>query len=251
MKISIIVPGRLASVRFPRKLLFPVKGKPLILWTAERIAKEAPDYPLYFAIGEPELGDVLSQAGFNVILTDPDLPSGTDRIAAANKEIKADAVINVQADEPLVSKAHIDQLADLIRAPESDMATLGTIFKSVENFLDPNCVKVIRDIQNSALYFSRAPIPFSRDTGGKVDDAWLKQGFVLHHLGMYAYHASFLQEFGSLKQGRLEQLEKLEQLRAMEHGYNISIGLTDSSSVGIDVPEDAVKFEKVLSEIDK
>ncbi len=248
MNIAIVVPGRLASQRFPKKLLFPVKNKPLILWTAERIAKQAPEYPLYFAIGEKELGDVLTDAGFKVILTDPDLPSGTDRIAAANREIKADGIINVQADEPLVTRAQIEQLAELIRRPESDMATLGTIFRSVEAFRDPNCVKVIRDSQGYALYFSRAPIPYMRETKGEVDEAWLKERHVLHHLGMYAYHAGFLEEFGKLQQGKLEQIEKLEQLRVLERGFSIGVGLSDSISLGVDVREDAAKLEKALDE---
>jgi 3-deoxy-manno-octulosonate cytidylyltransferase (CMP-KDO synthetase) len=165
-ELAIVVPARLASTRFPRKLLHPVGGRPLILWTALRIRAVAPELPLFFAVAEEELADVLGREGFKSVLTDPALPSGTDRIAQANAQIGAKRIINVQADEPMVATSHIASLARRITSGDCDMATLGTPFASAEAFADPNRVKVVRDVTGLALYFSRAPMPHRRDTRG-------------------------------------------------------------------------------------
>jgi len=242
-ELAIIVPARLASTRFPRKLMHSVRGLPLILWTAKRIRAVAPELPLYFAVAEEELVEVLANAGFKSILTDPALPSGTDRLAQANAQIGAKRVINVQADEPLVVASHLVALATRISSGTCDMATLGTPFKSVEDFRDSNRVKVVCAKDGTALYFSRAPIPFNRDSKGVVDAAWLAIQPVLLHLGMYAYTAEFLAAFPSLTPGTLEGIEKLEQLRAMEHGFKIAVDCTLETTVGIDTPEDVPLLE--------
>jgi 3-deoxy-manno-octulosonate cytidylyltransferase (CMP-KDO synthetase) len=244
---AIIVPARLASTRFPRKLMHPVRGQPLILWTAQRIRAVAPGMPLFFAVAEQELVDVLSDAGFESVLTDPALPSGTDRIAQANALIGAKNIINVQADEPLVAASHIKALAQRIASGGCDMATLGTPFTSVEAFNDPNRVKVVRAKDGTALYFSRSPIPYKRDTKGAVDQAWLNAQPVLLHLGMYAYTADFLRVFPTLPVGTLEGIEKLEQLRAMENGYRIAVDCTTETTVGMDVPSDVALLEQRLA----
>jgi 3-deoxy-manno-octulosonate cytidylyltransferase (CMP-KDO synthetase) len=244
--LAIVVPARLASTRFPRKLLHTVHGLPLILWTAKRIRAVAPDYPLWFAVAEEELADVLGKAGCRCVLTDPNLPSGTDRIAQANRQIGAKRVINVQADEPLVAASHIAALAQMITSGKCDMATLGTPFPSVEAYEDPNRVKVIRGADGIALYFSRAQIPYRRDQKGLVDQAFLDSRAVMLHLGMYAYTADFLAKFPTLPQGTLEQIEKLEQLRAMEHGFKIAVDCTLETTVGIDAPADVPLLEARL-----
>ena len=244
--LAIVVPARLASTRFPRKLLHMVGGKPLILWTATRVRAVAPDYPLYFAVAEEELAEVLAKAGFESVLTDPNLPSGTDRIAQANAKIGAKRIINVQADEPMVAKSHIESLARMISSGRCDMATLGTPFRSPEDFADPNRVKVVRAKDGIALYFSRAPIPFRRDTRGAVDAAFLAGQAALLHLGMYAYTADFLRTFPKLPMGTLESIEKLEQLRAMENGMKIAVDVTTVTTVGIDAPADVPLLEKAL-----
>jgi 3-deoxy-manno-octulosonate cytidylyltransferase (CMP-KDO synthetase) len=246
--LAIIVPARLASTRFPRKLMHIVHGQPLILWTAQRVRAVAPELPLYFAVAEAELVEVLGKAGFKSVLTDPALPSGTDRLAQANAEIGARRVINVQADEPMVAASHIAALAKRITSGTCDMATLGTPFTSVEAFMDPNRVKVVRAKDGLALYFSRSPIPFRRDTKGVVDAAWLAAQPVLLHLGMYAYTAEFLRTFPTLPMGTLEAIEKLEQLRAMENGYRIAADCTLETTVGMDVPSDVPILEKRLAE---
>ena len=242
---SIIVPARLASRRLPRKLLHEVRGKPIILWTAERIREVAPEFPLYFAVDDDALERCLTEAGFIAVRTRADHPSGTDRLAEANATIGAPAVINVQGDEPQVTGEQIRALATGL-VEKSSIVTLAVPFVRPQDFANPNQVKVVRDLQGCALYFSRSPMPFSRDTGGQVDVAWLAMNRCYRHLGLYAYKADFLSAFSSLEPGPLEQVEKLEQLRAMEHGYRIYVGITDQATIGIDTPEDIAEFESGL-----
>lgn len=235
MDTAIIVPARLGSQRFPRKLLHVLAGVPLILWTARRIKSEVPEYPLFFAVAEEELGEVLRADGFECILTDPALSSGTDRLAQANEQVGARRVINVQADEPLVRAEQIRQL-DATLTPGLSMATLALPFSSEAEFRDPNRVKVVMGVNGEALYFSRAPIPFARD--GQPWGTYL----AYLHLGLYAYTQDFLRTFCNLPPGRLEQTEKLEQLRALENGHRIGLGLTNIPTIGIDTPADAHHF---------
>ncbi len=242
---SIIVPARLASTRFPSKLLYEVRGKPIILWTAERIRTVAPEFPLYFAVDDDVLERCLSEAGFTAIRTRAEHPSGTDRLAEANATIGAPAVINVQGDEPLVTGEQIRALAAGL-AGNAPIATLAVPFVRPQDFANTNQVKVVRDREGYALYFSRSSMPFARDTSGEVDAAWLAQNHCYRHLGLYAYKADFLSAFSSLEPGLLEQIEKLEQLRAMEHGYRIHVGITDQATIGIDTPEDIAEFEACL-----
>ncbi len=241
-KIAIIVPCRLESTRFPRKLLHLIKGKPLLLWVAERIRREAPEFPLYFAVDDELLAAPLRAAGFEAILTDVQHQSGTDRIAEANRVVKADHVVNVQADEPLVTRAQILALSELIAGPAA-MATLATPFTTAADFTNPNQVKVVfASGGGRALYFSRAPIPYARDRAGQVDDAWVKANPCFKHLGLYAYKADLIERFAKLPPGRHEQIEKLEQLRVIENGYEIVCGVTNDPTIGVDTIEDAVKF---------
>ena len=244
----IVVPARLASARFPGKLLAKVSGTPLILWTAMRIAREAPEFPLWFAVDSEEVGDILEKAGFSIILTSSDLSSGTDRIAAANETIGAKRLINVQADEPLVTRSQILALTEAIEKPEADMSTLATPIVSSDDFKDSNVVKVVRDANGFAMYFSRAPIPYPRDDLEMLEKKTLP---LLRHLGIYGYTAEFLRAFTILPQGDLEKVEKLEQLRALEHGYRIAVGLTDDSSIGVDTPEDLARVAPMLLAADK
>jgi len=242
---SIIVPARLASTRFPQKLLHEVRGKPIIVWTAERIRTVAPEFPLYFAVDDAALANCLESAGFNAVMTRPDHPSGTDRLAEANAQVGADAVINVQGDEPLVSGEQIRALAEGLKG-EAAISTLAIPFEKPQDFANPNQVKVVMDRFGYALYFSRSSIPFAREEKGIVDSAWLKTHGCYRHLGLYAYKADFLKAFSSLEPGFLEGVEKLEQLRAMEHGYRIHVGITNQPTVGIDTPEDIPEFEARL-----
>ena len=156
---AIIVPARLASVRFPKKLLADAGGKPLIIRTADRIKQQVPEIDLFFAVDGYELKEVLECSGYKTIVTDPDLPSGTDRIAVANKVLKRNIVINVQADEPMVHRSHILQLLNALKQDGVSISTLATPFKTVEDFLDPNQVKVVQNNFGNALYFLVHPFP--------------------------------------------------------------------------------------------
>jgi 3-deoxy-manno-octulosonate cytidylyltransferase (CMP-KDO synthetase) len=242
---AIIVPCRLESTRFPRKLLHPVRGKPLLLWVAERIAQEAPGLPLFFAVDHELLAAPLRAAGFEAIMTSTDHQSGTDRIAEANRHVKAERVINVQADEPLVSRNQLDALATLISGP-APMATLATPFTTADDFYNPNQVKVVFDRKGRALYFSRSPLPYARDLKGVVDDEWVRSNPCHRHLGLYAYKADLLEAFARLPLGRFEGIERLEQLRVLENGYDIAVAVTADPTIGVDTPEDAVKFDEWL-----
>ncbi|MBK1880091.1 3-deoxy-manno-octulosonate cytidylyltransferase [Pelagicoccus mobilis] len=245
--LAIVAPARLASTRFPEKLLHPIMGKPLILWVAERIKDEAPDIPAYFAVDDERLKKVVEDAGFQAIMTRNDHQSGTDRLAEANEKIGADVLINVQADEPLVAASQIQALAKFMDEGAT-MATLATPFRTRKDFLDPNQVKVVLAENSDALYFSRAPIPYNRDGFESFDDAWVEAAPAYRHLGLYAYRAEFLKAFCELPAGKLESIEKLEQLRALENGYSIKVGLTEEVSIGIDTEEDAKNFAAYLVE---
>lgn len=244
-KTVIIVPCRLESSRFPRKLLHEIKGKPLLRWVAERIAKEAPEFSLFFAVDHELLKDCVTQAGFQAIMTDPAHQSGTDRIAEANRTVRAEQIINVQADEPLVSGAQIRALAGLLDQGAA-MATLVTPFQRVVDFYNSNQVKVVLRQDGRALYFSRSRMPFSRDLGLTIDDAWVQANPCYKHLGLYAYGAELLDRFAKLPLGRYEQIEKLEQLRVLENGYDIACAVTNDPTIGVDTPDDARKFEQWL-----
>lgn len=243
---TIIVPARLASSRLERKLLYPIEGKPLIVWTAERIRSEAPEFPLFFAVDSEELFDCLTGAGFEAIRTRDSHPSGTDRIAEANEVIGADQVINVQGDEPLILGEHIKRLADAFSEGQS-MATLATRFRDTEEFYDPNCVKVVRSLDGQALYFSRAPIPYAREMKGAITLEWLEENGCYKHMGIYAYTAEFLKAIPDLRPGVLESIERLEQLRVLENGHSIQLALTEKPSLGIDTLEDIERFKVHLA----
>lgn len=245
MKTAIIVPARLASTRLPRKLLHEIRGKPLIIWVAERLASQVPGMPLHFAVDHDELLWVLTSRGFHATMTSAEHTSGTDRLAEVNRIIGADFVINVQADEPLVTAGQIHALESLI-ARGCPMATLGTPFTRVVDFENPNQVKVVVSRTGEALYFSRAPIPYPRDAKGAMTLEGLAQFPVYRHLGLYAYRGEFLDTFSQLPPGRLEVIEKLEQLRALENGHRIAVGVTDEPTIGVDMKEDVETFERYL-----
>ncbi len=236
----IVVPARLASKRFPQKILADAGGKPLVLRTAERIREQSPEFDLCFAVDDAKVNKVLIANNFQTIMTDPLLPSGTDRVAVANQFLKREFVINVQADEPFIKRDHIMKVAAALKKEHADLSTVATFFRKEEDFLDPNQVKVVMDLNGYALYFSRSPIPFIRDS----DHDWETQNSVkfYKHLGIYGYKYSFLEDFLKSKESELEKIEKLEQLRALQKGFRIAVGVSDYESVGIDIPSDLSTF---------
>lgn len=246
-KTAIIVPCRLESTRFPRKLLHQIHGRPLLWWVATRIAREAPEFSLHFAVDHELLRDCVTDAGFQAIMTDPSHQSGTDRIAEANRTVRAEQVINVQADEPLVTGAQIRALAGLLDGGAA-MATLVTRFQRVVDFYNTNQVKVVMRQDGRALYFSRSRMPYSRELGLTIDDEWVRANPCYKHLGLYGYRADLLENFARLPVGRYEQIEKLEQLRVLENGYDIACAVTEDPTIGVDTPEDAAKFAALLAE---
>ena len=243
---TIIVPARLESSRLERKLLYEINGKPLIIWTAERIKSEAPDFPLFFAVDSSELSECLKSYGFDSILTRADHPSGTDRIAEANETINAEWVINVQGDEPLIQASQIQTLAASL-AEGHLMATLATPFTEPEAFYNPNAVKVVRSLNGNALYFSRSPIPYARSLKGEVSTDWLLKNHCYKHIGLYGYSAEFLRSIAKMQRGQLEALESLEQLRILENGHSIYVGLSNEETIGIDTIEDIEDFKAYLA----
>lgn len=238
---TIIVPARLASTRFPNKLLTELDGIPLILHTAKRLAEVAKKFEIIFAVDGEKLEEILSKEGFECIRTDPNLPSGTDRIAQANLKLGRDRVINVQADEPMVRNEHIMSLVRGLDKPDAVISTLATHFHQSHDFHDPNQVKVVLDNEGFAMYFSRSSIPYHMDSE-KFEDFSLNNSLPLKHLGLYAYHKNFLLEFSNLNPGKMEKLEKLEQLRALEFGYKIAVTIVEHGTVGVDVPSDLDKI---------
>ena len=243
---TIIVPARLESSRLERKLLYKINGKPLIIWTAERIKSEAPDFPLFFAVDSSELSECLKSYGFDSILTRADHPSGTDRIAEANETINAEWVINVQGDEPLIQASQIQTLAASL-AEGHLMATLATPFTEIEAFYNPNAVKVVRCLNGNALYFSRSPIPYARSLKGEVTEDWLLKNHCYKHIGLYGYSSDFLKSIAKMQRGQLEALESLEQLRILENGHSIYVGLSNEETIGIDTIEDIEDFKAYLA----
>ena len=237
---SIIVPARLASQRFPEKLLAPIEGIPLILHTARNLKREVPEFEVIFAVDGEKIGNVLRDDGYQVILTDPHLSSGTDRVAFANETLGRKFILNVQADEPMVQRDHIMSLVASLQDSSIPMATLATPFDNFQDYQDPNKVKVVLNEKSCALYFSRLPIPFVRDsrTGDDFSDL---DAAPLKHLGMYGYEQNFLREFSNSTPGKLEKVEKLEQLRALEMGHSIKVSIVAEDTIGVDLPEDLLK----------
>jgi len=242
MKVVGIIPARYASTRFPGKPLADIGGKPMIRHVWERAASSDSLDRVWVATDDRRILETVRAFGGYALLTG-DHPSGTDRLAEAARNLgleAEDVVVNIQGDEPLVRSEMLDRLvAGLEEDPAFPMATLAHETDDEREYRDPNVVKVVMDQLGKALYFSRSPIPFRREeTAGSP--------VFLKHLGFYAYRQSFLQTFTRLHPGKLERLEKLEQLRAMEHGYLIRVIPSPWDTRGIDTPED---LERLLEEL--
>ena len=242
MNVYGIIPARLQSTRLPRKLLLAETGHPLIEYTWRSASRSACLSQLIIAADSDEIVAATEKFGARCELTG-EHPSGTDRIAEVARRCCPDGEIfvNIQGDEPEIDPANIDAVVRaLVDCPSAQMATLGTPMKSLEQVQASSCVKVVRGADGRALYFSRAPIPFCRD---RDPAEILAKEHPWHlHIGIYAYRRDFLQELTKLPPSRLEQLEKLEQLRALEAGARIQVAIVEHHSVGIDTPEDYARF---------
>lgn len=241
-KVIGVIPARFASTRFPGKPLVNIAGKPLLQWVIEQAQLAQQLDEVIVATDHIEIARLSENLGMKAVMTDSDLPSGTDRIYAATKDMQAEIVINIQGDEPMLNPEWIDMLVLALKAnPNSSMSTLAHPI-SEEDLENKNAVKVILNEQQQAIYFSRWPIPFSRK---KMSD-FPQQKFCMKHIGMYGYRSNFLKEFCQHPPSEIEQSESLEQLRALSMGASIQVISVAEASVGVDTPEDALKVEEYL-----
>jgi len=251
MTAAIVLPARLASTRLERKLLLDQTGKTLLEHTVEQALVARREHPELFrtvlvACDDESLLKVARRAGADAVMTRPDHGSGTERIAEAAEALKEEIIVNLQADEPEMDPNAIFRVATLLAGGPAQipMATLATPILDEATWRKPNVVKVVVAQDGRALYFSRAAVPCARDEG-KAADAWQASGkrvYGLHHLGLYAYRRAFLLKIPALPSSRLEQLEKLEQLRVLEAGYDILVGETEAHPPGIDTMEEYEQF---------
>ena len=244
MKIHIlgVLPARWGSTRFPGKPLHLIAGKPLIQHVWERCGECTALHDLVVATDDSRIFDAVHAFGGRAIMTSPDHPTGTDRIAETLRSFpKATHVVNIQGDEPLIDPALIDELANAISAPDGpEMATAANpLDPSDPAVADPNVVKVACAKNGRALYFSRSPLPYFRNPVAGLP--------VLRHKGIYAYRRAFLEQYVTWPPTPLEQAESLEQLRALENGSTILVLPTTDTSPGVDTPEQAVEIERLLS----
>ena len=238
-----IIPARYGSTRFEGKLLADLCGKPVIQHTWENAKKANSIDDLIIATDDKRIYNVAKGFGANVVYTSISHKSGSDRLTEVAASIDANIIVNIQADEPLLYPAMIDDVSGaILRDRTLVMSTLCHKIKNAAEILDPNVVKVVFDRNGSALYFSRSPIPYER----MGSDDKLQVIDYYKHIGIYAYAKDFLFTFKSLPQSRLEKTEKLEQLRVLENGYRIKVIETKFDTIGIDVPEDLEKAIEMI-----
>jgi 3-deoxy-manno-octulosonate cytidylyltransferase (CMP-KDO synthetase) len=243
MKFSVIIPARLASTRLPNKPLADLGGKPMVVRVAER-ARESGAARIAVATDHPDILAACAAHGVEAFMTRADHPSGTDRIAEVARALglgEDEVVVNLQGDEPLIDPALLAACAARIKV-DVPMATCAHPLHDLADVFNPNVVKVVLDKAGRALYFSRATIPWARDAFAATRDA-LPAGYApLRHIGLYAYRNAFLQAYPGLEPAPLEQVEALEQLRVLWHGYPIAVHVTDSApEAGVDTPEDLAR----------
>jgi len=235
-----VIPARYASTRFPGKPLANKTGKPLIQHVVEQVQRAQSIGRIAVATDDQRIADAVAAFGCQAVMTRDDHPNGTSRIAEVVERLGSDLaddaiIVNVQGDEPEIEPRVIDELVDgLADHPDAPMATLAADFAADEDPSDPNIVKLVTDTSGCALYFSRSLIPFDRDGSGHVKP--------LKHPGLYAYRRDFLLKYVTLPSTPLEEAEKLEQLRALEHGYKIAVVKTVVRHHGIDTPEQYEAF---------
>ena len=245
MKFRVVIPARYDSSRLPGKALLPLAGKPMLQWVHER-ARQSQAAEVIIATDDERIASAARGFGADVALTARTHLSGTDRIAevaATRGWAEGDIVVNVQGDEPLIPPVVIDQVAQLLDAhARADIATLAARIDQAADFNEPNVVKVACDAGGRALYFSRAPIPWNRDAPATLTPASLR------HIGIYAYRVSALRRLAGLTPSRLEQIEKLEQLRALENGMEIRVELAKERPLAdVNTAEDLERAERALT----
>jgi len=252
MKITAVIPARYASTRFPGKALADIGGKPMIQHVYERTCRATLVSRVIVATDDQRIADVVRQIGGEAVMTSVAHETGTDRLAEVARGLDSDLVVNVQGDEPLIDPAMIDQAIEpFLGDPDLQMGTLKTRVRCLHDFLSPNVVKVVTDVNGYALYFSRSPLPFFRDKWKDLKDESFACGKMLcyKHVGLYVYRRPFLLEFAAMPPTFLEISEKLEQLRAIENGVRIRVVETEFTSIGVDTPEDLSKAQERYRQI--
>ena len=255
-----IVPARLASTRLPGKALIDIAGKPMVCWVAERARLARNVDRVIVATDSPQIADAVCARGFEAILTSAHHTSGTDRVAEVAANIpEFEIIVNVQGDEPLISPQTIERAVDLMAAEISKQDGAGIVttwepIDSVDDLLNPDLVKVVLDQNENAVYFSRSPVPYPRDAAkkhGSVEGALKNEPELLKlfrkHTGLYVYRRDILLEFTKWQQSPLEQIEALEQLRALEHGVKIKVVEACATSTGVDTAADLEKVRELVS----
>jgi 3-deoxy-manno-octulosonate cytidylyltransferase (CMP-KDO synthetase) len=247
MGVTVIIPARYASTRFPGKPLAELCGKPMVQWVYERSSLcEAVD-KVIVATDDQRIANAVVAFGGDVVMTRAGHATGTDRLAEVAEGLDDELIVNVQGDEPLIDPAMIQAaVAPLLNDQSIPMGTLRTPLTSLDEFRNPNVVKVVTDRAGFALYFSRAPIPYPRDFAEQLEQRWSELA-TAKHVGLYVYRRSFLLDYPHLPKTPLEEQECLEQLRALEHGYRIHVATTDLVGQGVDTPADLERVRAILS----
>ncbi len=242
MNVIGVIPARIGSTRFPEKPLALIAGKPLLQWVIEGSLQSKKINEIIVATDDSRIANLANKCGVKAIMTDANLATGTDRIYAAIKNIDCDLVINIQGDEPLIKGHILDSLVDrMILSPSAEMGTLAHAFKDQKDLQNPNMVKVLVNKNSEAIYFSRFPIPFSRQD--------INTSLSLFHIGIYAFKKSFLKTFCETQATPLELAESLEQLRALHLGAKIHVVQVDYETHGVDTAEDIKRVETIIKRL--
>jgi 3-deoxy-manno-octulosonate cytidylyltransferase (CMP-KDO synthetase) len=241
VKIVVVIPARYASTRLPGKPLVSLAGKPLIQRVYERAKLATRVDRVLVATDDERIVKAVKRFGGEARMTRSDHRTGTERVAEVAAHEPGDVFVNVQGDEPLLDPAAVDTaVTSLLEEPVAAISTVATPITAPADIMDPNVVKTVLDFDGNALYFSRAPVPWVRDTAGKIQVRHLK------HLGLYVFQRDALLEYPTLPQGELERIEQLEQLRWLENGWKIRVAEVEHDAVSVDVPEDVARVEKLL-----
>jgi len=237
VKVLGVIPARLASTRLQHKVLRHILGEPLLAWVHRAASACSQLDRIIIAADSEEVMALCAESGFEAILTSPDLPSGSDRLFAVAQQVPAEIYVNIQGDEPLLEPAHITALLEPFSKPDVEVTTLK-VRCAPDEINNPNAVKVVTAPDGRALYFSRATIPFHRDSG--ADTIYFK------HLGLYAYRSAALSHFAALAPTPLELAERLEQLRLLENNINLYVTETPHDTIGVDTEEDLARVEAII-----
>jgi len=240
-KVIVVIPSRYASTRLPGKPLVPLAGKPMVQHVYERAKSAQTVHRVMVATDDQRIMDAVTAFGGEARMTRSDHRTGTERIAEVAVHEDGDVFVNVQGDEPLIDPVAIDTaVGALLEEPQAQISTVATPIRHGGDILDPNVVKTVLDFDGNALYFSRAPIPWIRDTQQKLHVKYWK------HLGLYVFQREALLEYPTLPQGELERIEQLEQLRWLENGWKIRVAEVAHDAVSVDVPEDVTRVERLM-----